>query len=128
MFLRYNFLSIGWMLLIIILSFLPGKELPEVNIFEFDKIVHFVFYFLLFLFTAYGWRKQWQFARLQKIALAFVLVFCFLFGLSIEFGQAALTTDRHFDLHDVAANSMGALAALIIWKIVLQQFLIVNDE
>lgn len=116
MFLRYNFLSIGWMLLIIILSFLPGKDLPEVNIFQFDKIVHFVFYFLLFLFTAYGWRKQWQFAMLQKIALEFVLLFCFAFGLSIEFGQVIFTADRHFDLMDILANSLGAFTAFIFWE------------
>ena len=112
MFLRYNFLSIFWFVLILVLSFLPGKDLPEVGILQFDKIVHVVFYLLLFVLTFVGWRKQSQFRILQNVSGLLMLILCSVFGVLIECGQGLLTADRYFDIYDAIANSIGALAGL----------------
>ncbi len=112
MFLRYNFLSIFWCVLILVLSFLPGKDLPEVGIFQFDKLVHIIFYLLLFAFTFVGWKKQSQFIMLQNVSGLFMFVLCSGFGVLIECGQGLFTADRYFDIYDALANSIGALAGL----------------
>jgi VanZ family protein len=112
MFLRYNFLSVLWFVLIVVLSFLPGKDLPEVGIFQFDKLVHVVFYLLLFQFTMVGWKLQWQFRTLQNASGLCVFILCSVFGVLIECGQGLLTTDRFFDVYDAIANGIGALVGL----------------
>lgn len=122
MFLRYNFFSIVWMLVIAVLSFLPSSNLPHVHFFHIDKAVHFCLYFFLFLFTAFGWLRQWRFIWLKSLPLHYVMFFCWTFGVAIELGQEVFTTDRHFDCSDIAANSLGALLAFMFWKVKLNKF------
>jgi len=110
MFLRYNFLSIFWFALILVLSFLPGKDLPEVGIFQFDKFIHAIFYLLLFVFTFVGWKKQSHFKMLHTVSGLYMFVLCAIFGGLIEVAQGLFTTDRYFDIYDMLANSIGAFA------------------
>jgi VanZ family protein len=112
MFLRYNFLSIFWFVLILVLSFLPGKDLPEVSILQFDKLVHVIFYLFLFVFTYVGWKKQSQYKILQDVSGLLIFGLSAGFGLLIECGQGLFTADRYFDIYDAIANSIGALAGL----------------
>jgi len=121
MFFRYNFLSLAWAILILVLSFLPGRNLPNVQIVALDKLVHFIFYLLLFVFTMYGWRRQLQITLLRKVPIALVWLACILFGIAIEVCQEVFTADRHFDWLDIMANSMGALAGGMAWYYLLQE-------
>ena len=121
MFFRYNFLSLAWAILILVLSFLPGRDLPNVQILALDKLVHFIFYLLLFVFTMYGWRRQLQITLLRKVPIALVWLACILFGIAIEVCQEVFTADRHFDWLDIMANSMGALAGGMAWYYLLQE-------
>ncbi len=57
-FIKYNSPSLLWALAILIMCLLPGKDIPGLGIFEFDKIVHFIIYLLLALMMYYGWKKQ----------------------------------------------------------------------
>ena len=121
MFFRYNFLSLAWAILILVLSFLPGRDLLNVQIVALDKLVHFIFYLLLFVFTMYGWRRQLQITLLRKVPIALVWFACILFGIAIEVCQEVFTADRHFDWLDIMANSMGALAGGMAWYYLLQE-------
>lgn len=121
MFFRYNFLSLAWAILILVLSFLPGRDLLNVQIVALDKLVHFIFYLLLFVFTMYGWRRQLQITLLRKVPIALVWLACILFGIAIEVCQEVFTADRHFDWLDIMANSMGALAGGMAWYYLLQE-------
>lgn len=121
MFFRYNFLSLAWAILILVLSFLPGRNLPNVQIVALDKLVHFIFYLLLFVFTMYGWRRQLQITLLRKVPITLVWLACILFGIAIEVCQEVFTADRHFDWLDIMANSMGALAGGMAWYYLLQE-------
>lgn len=95
-----------WAFFIFILSVIPGKDLPESNVIGIDKVVHFIFYFVLcFLYTAIFNSKQ----TIRVISLiAFV---CIAFGFLIECIQGLFLQDRFFDLYDVLANSTGAIFA-----------------
>lgn len=121
LFLKYNLFSLFWMLTIVVLSLLPGSDLPKVEIVQIDKLVHFVFYFLLFSFTAYGWKKQSQFLFLKTAPWAVIWLVCILFGVGIELGQEFLTADRHFEWLDIFSNTSGAFVAMIAWKLHLKK-------
>ena len=109
--------GIVWFILVLVLLCLPGSDLPKVedwlNKIYFDKWVHIgLFAVLAFLFmwpflkSSIDPREKWLF--LVKISIA-----ASVWGLTTEFIQRFYIPGRSFDLFDWAADSFGALLALI---------------
>ncbi|HEU4619950.1 MAG TPA: hypothetical protein VFV10_18075 [Gammaproteobacteria bacterium] len=95
---------LGWALLIgvCVASLMPAYDLPELGI--SDKIEHAGSYFLLMLWFA----GLYPASRHVRIALG-------LFALSAALDVLQLATPtRQFDLHDIAANGIGIVAALAL--------------
>lgn len=113
-FLKYNLLSVLWALIILILCLMPGKDLPSVTLFEFDKIVHFGVYLILALLMYYGWKKQNSYTSLHERTVLKILLLTFTYGFAVEVIQELFTADRHFDIFDALANSAGAVAGSIL--------------
>ena len=113
-FLKYNWPSILWAAFILTLCLLPGRDLPSVSIWEFDKVIHFAFYVILAGLMFWGWRKQDAFSALHTNTFLKILVITFTYGFAVEILQEVLTTDRHFDWLDALANSTGAVAGCLI--------------
>ena len=113
-FLKYNLLSILWALLILVLCLMPGKDLPSVDIVDFDKIVHFGVYVVLALAMYYGWKKQSSFAVLHHNTILKILIITSTYGFAVEIMQELFTSDRHFDIFDALANSTGAVAGSLM--------------
>ena len=93
---------------------LPGKDIPSLTIFEYDKIVHFGIYLLLAVMMYYGWKKQDSFPALHRFTFIKILIITFSYGFLVEILQEILTADRHFDLWDAGSNSLGALAGCLM--------------
>ena len=110
LFLKYNWPSLFWAAFILGICLMPGKDLPSVSIFEFDKFVHFACYFILATLLYYGWSKQTLVKYLRSHLLFKLLVLTCSYGFIIEIMQETLTADRHFDIYDALANSAGAVA------------------
>jgi len=89
---------------------MPGRDLPSVSLWEFDKAVHFGVYFLLAVMLYWGWKKQTLFPSLHRSTALKIMSFCLLYGFAVEVLQEWLTTDRHFDVYDALANGLGGLA------------------
>ena len=100
--------AVVWAFFILVLCLLPGKDLPQTSIWQFDKIVHFSFYSVLFFLLNRSLSKP------NFTAQGLLLVFCFLYGLSIECMQGAWLKDRYFDINDAIANGVGALVSLML--------------
>lgn len=112
--------GITWFVVVVVLTCLPGNDVPKVswldNIYDFDKLVHFgLFGGLTFLFCWPFYRSDFSSKqRLHffiKIALS-----ASIFGLAIEFIQRYYIPGRDYDLLDWAADSFGALAAFFICR------------
>lgn len=89
---------------------MPGRELPSLSIWEFDKIGHFGVYVILSMLMFYGWRKQKTFPSLQVQMFLKILLLTSVYGFAVEVMQELFTADRHFDMLDALANSTGAVA------------------
>lgn len=109
--------GIAWFFFVLVLLCLPGSDLPKVDDWltklYFDKWVHIgLFSVLAFLFmlpllkSSIDPREKWLF--LVKISIA-----ASVWGLTTEFIQRFYIPGRSFDLFDWAADSFGALLALI---------------
>lgn len=106
-----------WMAIVTFLCLLPGKDMPEVNIVNFDKIGHFcVFGLLNFLFIRhYHFRFNLNYFQI-KPALIITLSVIAYSGL-MELLQGAFYTDRSADIYDFIANTFGCLSALLFMKL-----------
>jgi len=114
-FIKYNWPSILWAAFILYLCMMPARHLPNIPIPNFDKLVHFTFYFTFTLLTNWGWLKQQSLGSLHKNALLKIFIIACTYGFSIEIMQETLTTDRHFEWLDEAANATGAAVGALLW-------------
>lgn len=109
--LRYVLPALVWTLTVTILTLLPGKDLPEVDIVNFDKLAHFGVFFLLSILYL-RWKAFGPKIKASKLAIVIVII---AYGGIIELLQGAFYTDRFADIWDFSANSIGALSGGFIF-------------
>lgn len=111
---KKNIFSILIALLIMYLSLANSKTFQDVPLIEIpfiDKIVHFGMYFGLMSVIIIENRRSF-FAARQLFLIALVP---FAYGILMEILQTTLTISRYGSFYDVAANSAGILASLLLW-------------
>ncbi|PSL49640.1 VanZ like protein [Chitinophaga niastensis] len=126
---RYYIPAALWIIMILVLCTLPGKDFPSSSFLEkihFDKIVHFGMFGGIVLFLSLG--IYWQKKHITNIALLLIVFLAAAYGLGIEFIQKYWTTDRSFDLYDVLADTLGAIAGVWVFKIVIHLFFNKRDK
>lgn len=108
----FLFSALFWTGVILFFCLVKSNELPQVEIPNLDKAVHFFFHFvftvLWFLFLK---KKLKTSSNFRPLVIAFV--FSFFFGIAIELMQQFFTDTRSADLIDELANLSGAICAII---------------
>ncbi|WP_258543234.1 VanZ family protein [Parvicella tangerina] len=109
--------AICWTLLILGLSFMPGKSFPSadwMDWFKLDKWVHAFLYAVLFtlLFIPIQERKMIGHARLVLLSVSF----CLFLGLFTEIVQGVFLVDRSGDLPDMIANTLGVFLSVLFFR------------
>jgi len=102
-------IAVCYTLVLIFFSLTPNPDFgfPKFQLFEIDKLVHFIMYFSLTIL--------WYFAAENFFNSNFkLLLFALLFGLVLEIFQHILPFGRYFDLADLLANSLGVIFGIII--------------
>lgn len=89
----------------------PASDLPSVNIDDFDKIAHFVLFFVfgflwMFALPLHPEKKTWL-----------VLIVGIVFAVGTELYQGLLPTDRTPDLWDVVADVFGLCMGIMFYHI-----------
>lgn len=116
--------GIAWFFIVGLLTFLPGKDLPEVSwldsIYNFDKVVHAgLFGGLAFLFCLPYFKSALSYHQkinhFIRIALAAIV-----WGITVEFIQKYFVPGRDFDLLDWAADSIGVAIAFWFCRYILK--------
>jgi glycopeptide antibiotics resistance protein len=108
-----------WLAIICYALFIPAEDLaikPFLNIPHFDKMVHFVLFFVFCLFLLRPFKRL----QLTYYLLA-PLISISLSGL-LEFSQHTLSNSRNTDIKDFIANSLGVIASVIFY------YLFVSDR
>ncbi len=88
----------------------------SLNVPHADKVVHFTFYFVLVFL---GVKAIQEFLTIKPTlgkVLLYTLCFAIAYGILIEFLQYVYTVNRHGDILDVLANSVGALVGMFTVK------------
>lgn len=109
---RAKFAAIMWTLLIFIACFIPGKDIPNLDIPLLDKWVHFL------LFGGFGllWLLAYPTDQLKHMLVVFSIGA--LFGWLIEELQGLLSClGRAKDLLDIEADILGAFLGVLFFYI-----------
>jgi VanZ family protein len=105
-----------WLAIICYGIYLPAGRLPKntfLNIPHFDKIVHFVLFFVLCLLLF----KPLKYLKTNHLLLAPVV--SLILAALIELSQQWLASGRHSSINDFIANVAGILAALVIYSFMI---------
>ncbi|MBW6481616.1 MAG: VanZ family protein [Vicingaceae bacterium] len=108
-----------WLIIILVLSGYPGKNLPKAPFDEFDKLVHLIIYAILSFLSMLGFSMQPKSLLLSKnLQYVSSVLFSVLAGGLIELLQHYVFINRYGDWLDFIANSLGALAGVVgFWLI-----------
>lgn len=114
----YKIMFISWMVFVTLFSLFSfsGDQASNYNIPNLDKVVHFTFYFVMVVLAFFAKTNgDWRGAGNLK-SLWFIVLFAIGYGILIEITQHIATVDRHGDFFDALANSIGAIAAMVLLR------------
>ncbi|MFY7811800.1 MAG: VanZ family protein [Flavobacterium sp.] len=107
------FFLISWFFIITLLSLIDLSnieiDIKNSSILKLDKIVHFLFYFLLTGFLINHLKEK------IKNYLLYSLIIAIIYGIIIEIFQDIVPTKRSFDYFDILANFTGSFTMLLIF-------------
>jgi VanZ family protein len=114
-------LPLAWLLLITILSLLPGVPAPPgFNLVGTDKIGHAFVYAVLVWLMARAWMRSSGRKHLGPGQMALLIAGTIGYGILMEWAQLIFSPSRHFEYDDMAANGIGAviggLMKMIKWR------------
>ena len=118
--LTYHWRAIVWLVIIAVGCLMPEKDIPGSSFFStifakiphFDKLVHFMLYFIFTLFLMSGFSRQYSQTLRKAYVYSFLIAFCL--GMSIEVVQDEI--GRNFDLLDLAGNTVGIIVSLLLFN------------
>lgn len=99
-----KYITILVSVLIVTAVLIPGRDLPDVNIGGYDKLIHLV------MFATWAVAVRYDFK--DRFSLAMIFGAGLLFSLLTEVLQL-LVEGRSFDLYDMAADGMGLIVGLL---------------
>ena len=109
-----------WMLIILVLSGYPGEKLPEVPVWQIDKLVHTFIYGVLSILTFFSFKKQLMDGNLRLKTGCWIVLFVIFYGGLMEILQMSIFINRSGNWQDFIANSLGAFLGLIIFPVIIK--------
>lgn len=106
MLIRYTWPSVLWSIFILFLTLIPGQDLPEVKIFQVDKLAHCFVFAVLMVLSSYGLKRFSDIRGIPPNPVLLTTLYCIVFGVMIEVLQQ-LIPERRFSYGDMLANNVG---------------------
>ncbi|WP_255594314.1 VanZ family protein [Pontibacter sp. HSC-14F20] len=119
MILRYNFFTIIWAAVIMVLTLLPSSSMPSLSIWEifsFDSFAHAFMFAVLTYLMVVGLKKQYTYLQLKHYAIRAAFFVSSMFGIAIELLQHFFVPGRQGDMIDVLSNTIGCILGILLFK------------
>ncbi len=106
-------ITLIYLLIVAVLSLIPSYDIPQISLFEgVDKLVHFCMY------LGFAWLFCWLFhSESKSVTYYFILLLTIGWGVLMEVLQFVMHYGRTFEWLDIAADSFGAIAGILIYKL-----------
>jgi len=111
----YFVFGLAWLIMVTVLLCIPGTELPKLNWSNkiwLDKWVHIFLFLVLVWFWCRAYRRIEVF-KAKKIFIT-ITVLSIVYGIIMEIIQHYFIPFRSFDLGDMIADSIGAIAGYFL--------------
>jgi VanZ family protein len=113
-------LSSLWLIAEIIFIFymltIPGNNLPRVNYWGQDKIIHIILFGSLMYAALFHFdQMDSSFVKTTR-ARALTMIACILYGIGMEFYQKYFVPTRGFEVSDMLADAAGVIMSLPIYQ------------
>mgnify|MGYP006171127667 len=107
------FLAISWLIFLSLAMLTPGKNLPEVNLFDLqDKFIHlFCFVVQSYLWCGTGITKTEKIPTTKRLWINFI-VFGILIGILLETAQLVIP-NRAYEWMDLTINIFGGFIGFL---------------
>ena len=112
-----------WTCIILYLSFTPLPTWPAIKTLDqlaFDKLVHIGMYSVLSFSLFFGLFRQ-NHSVPKSLFILICIIYCALFGITIEILQPILTNYRQFEVMDMVANSIGSITGYFLFRLMLKK-------
>lgn len=109
---KYHFPVIAYLIIIFIVSSIPGDDLPELTFTFSDKILHGFVYIVAFLLFYYSFIHLKSDSIFYKYALLFSLIFTIVYAAFDEIHQS-FVPNRDADFFDFLADFVGAILGFL---------------
>lgn len=106
---KKSLIALIWAIVIFILSIIPGKDLPELDINYFDKLAHATVYAILSFLILLACPS-----RTLNVIFLWAFLLPVSYGIMIELFQGTFLNDRITDVYDMIANAIGSLVVSIL--------------
>ena len=118
--------SVIWMGIIFFLSIIPGQDLPDFSIWallSFDKLIHVIFYMVLSFQVMKGCIRQYHSPKIRNNSSKIAIGSSVIYGGFVEIVQEVYLIDRYGDWLDVLANTVGAVAGVIVFRLIFIEYI-----
>jgi len=96
-------------------------EVPEWQLISFHTASHAAVFALLALLMLWGYKKQNRYLFLQQNAGILTFLVSVLYGILIEWLQSSLNWGREGDVFDIISDTIGTVAGMLTYYILLRQ-------
>ncbi|MDB4835025.1 VanZ family protein [Cyclobacteriaceae bacterium] len=117
MFFKFNFFTIVWMGVILLLTLVTKHGTANVEYPHFDKVIHLVMFSVLSFLMIVGFTKQDAYSQLRFRAPIYAISIAILYGAVIEVIQA-FVPNRDFELLDLASDAVGSFVGYYLYVLV----------
>jgi VanZ family protein len=118
-------LSSIWLIAEIVFIFymlsLPGNNLPRMNYWGQDKIVHVILFgSLMFAALFHFDQLETPFFKTTR-ARALTMIICIVYGIAMEFYQKYFVPSRGFEVSDMLSDAAGVIASLPLYQKIMHR-------
>ncbi len=113
--------ALVWALIILVLTGMPGKYIPEVKTFwdwlSYDKLVHLFMFGTFSFLLLNGLREHYFNSRYRLYYVAGFVILSMAYGLLTEVLQAHVFVGRDGNVYDFLADSVGAILGWLVFRL-----------
>ena len=111
---KYLVAALAWAVLILVLTLTPGKSVPDLTLFDYDKLGHAgIFLIQSYLLIMGFYKKSPGREGIHKYAIIGCTL-AILYGFLIEFMQNFIP-GRSMEVYDAVANIIGSFFGLVLF-------------
>ena len=117
MFLKYNFFTILWMGIILLLTLVTGENKANMEYPHFDKVIHLLSFCVLTFFMIIGFTKQDRYSSLRFNANRYAILVSIVYGVLLELLQWFIS-GRSLKVLDIVSDSIGCILGYYLFVLV----------